>query len=241
LARSPFEHSGDVLIWSVCDKREVSCSLLGFPDDRCETPVKLSTLTQWRHAIRGRSEQRMCECDPVSRDHNDVGVNRSLERSHTVIHDRVDQARGRSRESSHRGEGSARWISKSGESVRNEGEQLVRKRQRCAVIDLASTTHEGTPQLEGKKRIATRSLMNAAHQRARQRNPQSRSDHLVECTHAERPYGQAFNPDGIECAIEVDRTRRRPSLLQPPREQKSDRLFTQAPNSERERCCGRSV
>ena len=79
----------------------------------------------------------------------------------------------------------------------------------------------------GRKTDATRSLMNAAHQRARERNPQSRLDDLVQCAYAERPHRQAFSPDGIECAVEVKRTRR-PSVLQPPGEQKSDRLVTSA-------------
>ena len=182
----------------------------------------------------------MSEGDPVSDNHNDIRVNRGLERSHTVIHDRVDQTRGWLRDRRHGSESGARFIWKRGESVRDEGEQFLRKRQRCTGIDLAATTHDGTPQLEGEKRIATRRLMDAAHQRARERNLQSRLDHLVQCAHAERPHGQAFNPDGTKCAVEVERTRR-PSLLQSPGEQKSDRLVTQAAHSECERGCGSSV
>jgi hypothetical protein len=182
----------------------------------------------------------MSEGDPVSDNHDDIRVNRGLERSHTVSHDRVDQARGWLRDRRHGSEGGAGVIWKCGKSVRDEGEQFVRKRKRCAGIDLAATTHEGTSQLECEKRIAGRSLMDATHQRARERNLESRLDHLVERANAERPDGQAFDPDGIERAVQVNRTRRH-SLLQSPGQQKSDRFVTQAAHGEHERGGGRSV
>ncbi len=115
----------------------------------------------------------MSKGDPVSYNHNDIRVNRGLERSHTLIHDRIDQTRGWLRDRRHGSESRARFIRKRGESFRDEGEQFLRKRQRRAGVDLAATTHHGTPQLEREKRIATRRLMDAAHQRARERNLQS--------------------------------------------------------------------
>jgi septal ring factor EnvC (AmiA/AmiB activator) len=182
----------------------------------------------------------MSKGDPVPDNHNDIRVNRGLERGHTIIHDRVDQTGGWLRDRRHGSQSGARFIWKRSESVRDEGEQFLRKRHRCSGIDLAAATHDGTPQLDAEKRIATRGLMDAAHQRTRERNPQSRLDHLVQCAHTERPHRQAFYPDGIDCAVEVKRTRR-PSLLQPPGEQERDRLVTQAAHSERERRCGSSV
>ena len=70
-------------------------SLFGFADERCETPVKLSTSARRGHELRGGREQRMSKGDPVSHNHNDVRVNRGLERSHTLIHDCIDQNGGR--------------------------------------------------------------------------------------------------------------------------------------------------